>query len=81
MDVFVFVVVLVRVGAGVFNDSFGIELMVLDRFKGKGLMGLVRFGMDFWEDNERVGLLGVLFRLLERFWRGLNVFGMFGRSF
>ena len=77
MQGFVFVVVLV----GAFDDSFGIELMVLDRFKGKGLMGLVRFGMDFWEDNERVGLLGVLFRLLERFWRGLNVFGMFGRSF
>ena len=72
---------LVLVGAGAFDGSFGIELMVLDRLGGKALVGLVGFRMDFWEDNERVGLFGVLFRLLERFWRGLNVFGMFGRSF
>ena len=76
MQGFVFDVVLV--GAGTFDDSFGIELVVLDRLEGKGLVG---FGMAFWEDNERVGLLGVLFRLLEWSWRGLNVFGMFGRSF
>ena len=72
------------VGAGAFDDSFGIELMVLDRLGGKGLVGLVGlvgFGMDFWGERDFVGLLGVLFRLLERFWRGLNVFGMFGRSF
>ena len=75
------------VGAGEFDDSFGIELMVLDRLGSKGLaglvglVGLVSVGMDFWEERDFVGLLGVLFRLLERFWRGLNVFGMFGRSF